>query len=219
LNLKYLGDALDHWKGSLFESLQREKLVDDFAVDPMASDLSSWRDEDFQLLARLLRVHRHQVIHHETSLSDRQRYFDEIKHMRDIFLDPDTGVATGHVTRHEHYVLPNELARLLDHDGRMVLVYQHVRATKVRARVDAVLLALATATGNVGWCSYESGTVALLCLSKAAERTSLVAAHFGTMLGRHAEGRVRGGIVGPSGLTNRCVGPALSAAERWRETD
>src|SRR5437870_4746681 len=70
LNLKYLGDALDHWKGSLFESLQREKLVDEFAVDPMASDLSSWREEDFRLLARLLRVHRHQVIHHGTSLSD-----------------------------------------------------------------------------------------------------------------------------------------------------
>jgi hypothetical protein len=91
--------------------------------------------------------------------------------------------------------MPNELARLLDQDGRMIMVYQHVRATKVSARIDAVLLALFAATGNVGWCSYESGTVALLCLSKAAERTALVAANFSAMLGRHAQGRIRGGIL------------------------
>jgi hypothetical protein len=40
LNLIYLGDALDHWKGSLFESLQQEKAVQGLAVDPMTSDLS-----------------------------------------------------------------------------------------------------------------------------------------------------------------------------------
>jgi hypothetical protein len=75
-----------------------------------------------------------------------------------------------------------------------VLVYQHVRAIKVRSRMDAVLLALASDTGSVGWCSYESGTVALLCLSKAAERTARVASYFAAMLGRHAEGRIRGGM-------------------------
>ena len=136
MNLMYLGDALDHWKGSLFESLQREKLVNGFAVDPMASDLSSWRDEDFQLLARLLRIDSRQVLHHNASLSDRQAYFDEIKHVGDLFLDPDTGVATGHVSRREQYVMPGELARLLDQADRMVLVYQHVRAIKVSPRID-----------------------------------------------------------------------------------
>jgi hypothetical protein len=40
LNLIYLGEGLDHWKGSLFESLQQEKAVQGLAVDPMTSDLS-----------------------------------------------------------------------------------------------------------------------------------------------------------------------------------
>ncbi len=80
----YLGDALDPWKGSLFKSLQREKLVDDFAVDPMAGDLSSWRDEDFQLLARLLRVGRRQLLPHRASLTDRHKYFEEITYVGDL---------------------------------------------------------------------------------------------------------------------------------------
>jgi len=41
MNLRYLGDALDHWKGSLFESLQQANILHDFAVDAMASD---WTD-------------------------------------------------------------------------------------------------------------------------------------------------------------------------------
>jgi hypothetical protein len=191
----FLGDALDHWKGSLFESLQQDRIVDRLAVDPMASDPSSWRDEDFQLFARLLRVGPHQVIQHQASLVQRRRYFEEITHEGDLFLDPDTGVATGRVARPEQYVMPSEMTGLLHAASRMVVVYQQVRAQRVRARVDAVLSALAATTGRAGWCSYESGTVALLFLSRTAARTSMVADHFRAMLGRHAEGRIRGGTL------------------------
>jgi hypothetical protein len=161
----------------------------------MASDLCQWRTKDFRVLARLLRVRGRQVLHHQASLSDRQAYFDEITHRGDLFLDPDTGVATGRVSRREQYVMPIELARLLTRTNRMVLVYQHVRAIKVGARVDTVLSAIASATGSIGWCAYESGTVALLCLSKKSRRTALVASHFRGMLGRHAKGRIRGGVL------------------------
>lgn len=148
------------------------------------------------MFARLLRVDLRQVLHHKATLSDRQGYFDEIKHRGDLFLDPDTGVATGKVSRREQYVMPRELNRLLDQAGRMVLVYQHVRAVKVSLRIDRVLLVLASASGRVGWCSYESGTVALLCLSKVTKRTARVASHFRAMLGRHAKGRIRDGVIG-----------------------
>jgi hypothetical protein len=33
MNLTFLGDALDHWKGSIFESLQKGGILPDFAVD------------------------------------------------------------------------------------------------------------------------------------------------------------------------------------------
>jgi hypothetical protein len=38
MNLKYLGDTLDHWKGCLFEYLQAQCVLRDFAVDPMATE-------------------------------------------------------------------------------------------------------------------------------------------------------------------------------------
>src|SRR6266542_4206536 len=95
MNLTFLGDALDHWKGSLFESLSRAGILRNFAVDPMASDLPAWRPEDFLLFAQLLRVDRSQIVEHQADLGDRSRYFAEITHSGDLFLDPDTGVATG----------------------------------------------------------------------------------------------------------------------------
>lgn len=91
MNLAFLGDALDHWKGSLFESLQRSIVLRDFAVDPMASDWSKWQPEDISLFTRLLRIDKSQLIPHNIGLTNRKRYFDEIEHPGDLFLDPDTG--------------------------------------------------------------------------------------------------------------------------------
>jgi len=136
LNLNFLGDALDHWKGSLFESLQEAQVLQDFAVDPMASDLGSWNSEDFLILARLLRITPAQIIRHQVSLRERARYFGEISHRGDLFLDPDTGVATRRVKDHCRYVNPPEIGVLLDASpDRLLAVYQHVRAQRVSERI------------------------------------------------------------------------------------
>ena len=74
MNLSFLGDALDHWKGSLFESLQKRRIVCEFAVDPMASDLVDWKPGDFAILSKLLRIDRSQIISHNRSLNDRRAY-------------------------------------------------------------------------------------------------------------------------------------------------
>jgi hypothetical protein len=71
LNRKYLGDALDHWKGSLFEHLQATGILRDFAVNPMASDLSDWQPRDFSLFAKLLRVKPNQIVQHHHTLLKR----------------------------------------------------------------------------------------------------------------------------------------------------
>lgn len=190
MNLAFLGDAFDHWKGSLIDSLQEAQAVRDFAVDPMASDLGSWKSEDFIILARLLRVGAAQIIRHRVTLQERTKYFDEISHRGDLFLDPDTGVATGRVK--ETHISPFEIGHLLDSaTNRLLVVYQHVRAQRVSIRVDAVLIALQREIGGFTWTSYESGTVAMLFLSRRPERTERIAAHFKSMLGRHSSGRVR----------------------------
>lgn len=193
MNLEYLGDALDHWKGSLFEYLQAQCVLRDFAVDPMATDQDQWSEADFSLFARLLRIQRHQIIPHEVSLLSRARYFAEIVHRGDIFLDPDTGIDTSGSSQIAKYVRPTEVATLLRSTHRpLVAVYQHVRAQKTCVRVDGCLTALAKKIAT-GWCSYESPTVAMLFFCDEDTRTREIAKALAELLGRHAERRVRYG--------------------------
>lgn len=189
MNLAFLGDALDHWKGSIFESLQQARVVRDFAVDAMASDRDDWRQEDSTLFAKLLRVEPGKLIPHKQSLADRKSYFEEIKHKGDLFLDPDTGIATGRVSK--KHLAPSEVAALLESGDRLLAVYQHVRAIKVCDRVDAVCRVIQRASPRAHWCSYESGTVAMIFFATAPGRVDDVRGHFTSLLGRHAEGRIR----------------------------
>lgn len=158
----------------------------------MASDLGSWNSEDFTILARLLRITAAQIIRHQVSLQERARYFGEILHRGDLFLDPDTGVATRRVNDHRRYVNPPEIAVLLDASpDRLLAVYQHVRAQRVADRIDTVLTTLRDQIGDVSWCTYESATVAMVFLTRAPARTTQVAEHLASLLGRHAVGRIR----------------------------
>ncbi len=195
MNTAFLGDALDHWKGSLFESLQNAGVLMGFGVDPMASDLREWEQEDFDLYARLLRVELHQILQHEIGITGaRHEYFQSVlKHAGDLFLDPDIGVATGRVRDPEH-VMPVEIGHLL-HSGtkRIVALYQHVRGRRVAHRVDEVLGAIREQIGEFGWSSYESGSVAMLFLSRDCDRAAAVSEHFRRILGSRADGRIRPG--------------------------
>lgn len=192
MNLNYLGDALDHWKGSLFEYLQREGVLHHFAVDPMASDQAQWAETDFAIFGRLLRVNDNQLIHHQSTLADRHRYFLEIRRSGDLFLDPDTGISTGRVANENQYIKPQEVALLLHtQDDRLLAVYQHVRAMRVSVRVDQCLAAIARETNGFGCCSYESSTVAMLFLSRRIGRTIDVQRALQRLLGRHTNRRVR----------------------------
>ncbi|TSA10276.1 MAG: hypothetical protein D4R73_05460 [Deltaproteobacteria bacterium] len=191
MNLAFLGDALDHWKGSLFEPLQRDGILQNFAVDPMASDLASWTPEDFSLFSTLLRIDRSQIIPHNCTLADRKSYFAEIRHPGDLFLDPDTGVATGQRAASVQHVSASEIATLLGSSDRLLAIYQHVRAQRVSDRVDAVCRIIRDEMPEGRWCSYESGTVAMIFVARKSERTVAVAQHFAKLLGRHATGRIR----------------------------
>ena len=194
MNLAFLGDALDHWKGALFKSLSDTAALRDLRVDLMASDGDAWRAEDRAIFANLIGVQTGQLISHSVGLDERERYFGEIDHTGDLFLDPDTGVATGRVSKPERYIFPSEVNQLLDASpARILVVYQHVRAQKVRIRVDSVLDGLGEASGRFFWVVYESGTVAMLFLSRTKNRSDAVSAHFHAMLGAHGKKRIREG--------------------------
>ena len=143
----------------------------------------------------LLRIKPDQVIAHRKSLArERESYLGEIEHRGDIFLDPDTGIATSKCKQIKKYIRANELAALMTAaPGRVIAVYQHVRAVKACVRVDGCLAVAAKGVAPFTWCSYESPTVAMLFLSRDPDRILAIEKTLKGLLGRHATGRVRNG--------------------------
>jgi len=192
VNLAFLGDALDHWKGSLIESLRNSNLLSGFAVDPMAVDWSAWQSDDVMAFARLLRINKSQIISHSVYIANRNTYFDEIRHNGDLFLDLDTGIATGRVQNIYRYIRPTEINKLLYNSNRLVAVYQHVRARVTSQRIDEVCRVLNGEIVGLQWCSCESSTVAMMFLSLSSVRVAKVATHIRHLLGQNASRRIRG---------------------------
>jgi hypothetical protein len=194
MNLRFLGDALDHWKGSVFEGLQSSNVLEDFRVDAMASDIENWRHEDWSLFAKLVRVDESHIVQHEATLNrnHRGKYFDEISHSGDLFLDPDTGIRTGSVKDPKQYLNPDELFSLMSYEPRRVVaVYQHVRAMRTRERCEAVLRVLRSAQSKPFYCvSYDSGNVTLIFLIFQQQRIKSVQKYFRDFLGSHADNRI-----------------------------
>ena len=193
MNMQFLGDALDHWKGSIFSRLQKAGLLEDFSVDPMLTDAEDWNTADFRLYADLLQVSIDQILRHKTDLKeDRKKYFAEIEHSGDLFLDPDTGIASKGGSPIRNYIKIHEVHRLLDYNpSRMVCIYQHIRAMKTSERIDSLVSALKEVKANLYCCSYESPSVAMLFLSRDQKRIKRIYQYFTDYLGRHASTKVR----------------------------
>ena len=191
MNLRFLGDALDYWKGSLFLRLQKGGILKDFSVDPMLTDAEDWHTADFRLYANLLQIRPDQILHHKGKLQeDREEYFAEVTHTGDLFVDPNTGIALGYVRHAEKYIRVGEVHQLLGEKlPRILCIYQHVGREKTRDRVSKLSTALAEF--NIYCCSYETPTVAMLFVSQKQNRLEQVNEYFKNYLGRHADMRVK----------------------------
>ena len=194
MKLKFLGDALDHWKGSIFEALQSSNILENFLVDGMISDIDNWAPEHLSLYAKLLRVKRHQIIEHKAHLGiNRKNYFDEIPHFGDLFVDPDTGIMprSGGDIRHLKH---EELFSLMNYiRKRVVAVYQHgSRNMALKSRVEEVLNMLRSVHPNCYCASYDSSScnVALLFVSFQRDRIAAVNGYFRKFLGSLANDRI-----------------------------
>ena len=191
MNLIHLGDALDHWKGALFERLQRVQLLTSLAVDPMTTDAPLWTKADSHLYATLLHVAPAQILQHQALLTtDRRGYFGEITHATDLFLDPDIGIATAGIRNGSpHHLKADEFHALLGaHSSRIVAVYQHIRGISTEERINQIRHVLAL-DGGPCCCSYESPTVAMLFFCRTPKRLKAIHANFNALLGQRAKGR------------------------------
>lgn len=192
MNLEFLGDALDYWKGSVFLRLQKGGILKDFSVDPMLTDPEDWYAADFELYADLLQIRPNQILPHKIKLrEDREEYFAEVMHTGDLFVDPDTGIALRGGSYAEKYIRVREVHQLLGEKlPRILCIYQHIRAKKTRDRVREVIAALAEFNTRIYCCSYETPTVAMLFVSPKQNRIEQVNKYFKNYLGRHSYMRV-----------------------------
>ena len=192
MNLRFLGDAFDYWKGSIFLRLQKGRILKDFSVDPMLTDPEDWHTVDFQLYADLLQIRWDQIIQHTKKLrEDREKYFAEVMHTGDLFVDPDTGITLRDASHAEKYIRVREVHQLLGEKlSRVLCIYQHVRAKKTRDRVGELISALSV--GNTIYCcSYETPTVAMLFVSREQNRIEQVNKYFKNYLGGHSAMRLK----------------------------
>ena len=180
MKLEFLGDAFDCWKGFLFLHLQNEGILKDFSVDPMITDISNWHGSGWKLYANLLQIRRNQIIKHKTKLEEnREKYFSEITHEGDLFLDPNTGIAPKNYSPIKNYIKVEEVHRLLDNKSlRLLCIYQHApRAQQFSDRINELVSVLNNAE-KIFCLAYITPAAALLFLSKKENRVMQVNTHF-----------------------------------------
>lgn len=190
MNSKYLGDALDHWKGSLIEYLSDEALVNNLVVEPMITDLMPWSTNDIETYRRLLRLKPSDQIYHDRSTfsGNRKEYFDELPDNTDLFIDPDTGIATGRALR--KHIKVSELNSLLGNLNRVVMVYQHSAKSFFLERICEISEILSLNIRSVHCTVYESGQVAMFFMSRNKGRIQKIRDNLRVHLQGTAENRI-----------------------------
>ena len=140
MNIKHLGDALDHWKGCIIRSV--EKHLHDLRVVPMFTDADvnkTWSPKRLRIYAELLHVDASDILHRRRRFesAERESYFADSGGEYDLFIDPDTGIAPKSHFDGQH-IRPGDIALLLPDDTkRVLLIYQH--SSREKDWVDACL--------------------------------------------------------------------------------
>jgi hypothetical protein len=187
MNRKYLGDALDHWKGSVINIVAPQNL----RVLPMRTDHRQWEQENLSAYSRLLGRKPKDILRMDRIFSNktREKYFSDLGNS-DLFLDPDTGIAPDG-RRQKKHISPCEIAHLLSSSrSRMLLIYQHASPNKNWIREKLRLLRSSPGLKHCGLFAYDSGTVAMLVISRDRKRVNKARARLESWLGPVASRRL-----------------------------
>lgn len=189
MNRAHLGDALDHWKGSVIEFIGEKEL----RVVPMITDRDKWTPEDFDTYARLLHRNTDEILKQgkDDLFSNRTRssYFCGLGE-HDLFLDPDTGVASSEKPEKEH-ISPSEIAGLLPgSSSRLLLIYQHASRKVDGIKAKLKLLRNDNGLKGCGMFAYHSGTVSMVVICRNGERIAKILDRFKCWLGSVAHARI-----------------------------
>lgn len=174
MNSRFLGDEIDHWKGSLILTLTEKRLISKVAVDPMVTDRQPWSQENLQAYGRLLHLGQNMICHADVTFSGRRRdYFAGIQHNRDLFLDPDTGISIDRQVHRKH-IKVSEICNLLNghvNHNRVLMIYQHSPRRPFHEQLAQIGDALLNYNQENRWyCIYEGRQVAMFFVSRNQKR-------------------------------------------------
>jgi hypothetical protein len=190
MNLDHLGDALDHWKGSLIEMICTEGV----RVVPMLTDRDRWTEQHVETYARLLHLRPEDILKKGEndlfSSKTRDTYFRDVG-QHDLFLDPDTGIAPDDKDAEKKHIRTSEIAGLLSATpSRMLLIYQHASRNKDGLRKKLNLLRSMEGLRGCDIFAYDSGAVAMVVISRNRERAQEALGRLKCRLGPIAAKRI-----------------------------
>jgi hypothetical protein len=174
---EYLGDAYDHWKGSLISILIKKKAIHhNLAVMPMLTE--RWTANDLRVYGKLL------------NLSPSRIHLNNIPIKCDLFIDPDIGIEPPSGPNKKHIKL-DKIKVLLEHNNRVLMVYQHTPRKIFREQICETLKRISRKIPKVHYCVYECGQVAMIFISSRDERIEKIKKSLKSYLGRtDASGRI-----------------------------
>lgn len=167
MNLKHLGDAFDHWKGSVLKLIPSQNLQ----IVPMFTDRRKWSQRHRIAYANLLQRKQEDIWRPTKQFSNETRghYFDNMGDS-DLFLDPDTGIASGKRAKDSHLRV-SEISSLLKKSKRRVLfIYQHSSRKKDWLTRKLETLRSTTDLKGSSMFAYDSGPVSMIIISMSKTR-------------------------------------------------
>lgn len=192
MRVQFLGDALDHWKFSVLSRLVTKGLLKDLKVVPMVTDDKRWHESDKKAYSFLLGVRPEDITSWERlTPKSRDEYFRLIPQTPDLFLDPDTGVATS--SPGPQHITSKDICKLLPTDGnsgRVLAIYQHSARGSFQSRLKKVSAFISQEVPNTFNCVYECGRVAVLFVSREKSRIANIQAFLRKMLGNKSRRRI-----------------------------
>jgi hypothetical protein len=187
----WLGDALDFWKRAFLDVLRASSTPSrPVWILPMITG-TGWTGAEVDTYAAILGVPTSALLSTAPLVKPtRSSYFAVSKGLRDdVFIDPDTGIATGRISL--AHVAPAEVFALLS-DDNVAAVYQH-RPRGVGGRWLARYRGLLAATG-AATVGYESAQAGMLFATKSSAREGGIRRALARRLGAVAV--ARGAIAG-----------------------
>lgn len=191
MNINHLGDAYDHWKGSIIKILNESRNIQNLAVEPMFTDKKTWGQVNVQTYARLLNLWPNDIQH--TNLPTwkqwkgrRNLYFKEIRYNGDLFIDPDTGIGTNG----RKYIRVDEIGNLLD-KKRVLMIYQHFAHKTFENQCRIIRNKIRQIRKQATYCVYQCGQVAMIFISRNNGRIRAIEKVLKAHLCGTAERRIR----------------------------